>query len=97
MPTICVNSIYHIRHIMNDKYKWMQVYTIYDIMMNFLLCRILHIRNEHREPLHQLPVPRVHQRPFSALGGPSQDNGQGGGRELGGGATQRGDGGRGDL
>ena len=45
MTIICVNYICQIRHIRNDKYKWIQVDTIYDIIMNIPLCHILHISN----------------------------------------------------
>ena len=41
---MCVNYLCHIRNIMNVKYKWMRVDTIYNIISNILLFHILHIR-----------------------------------------------------
>ena len=45
MITICVNSLRHIHHKSNGKYKWMRVDTIYDLIKNVPLLRILRISN----------------------------------------------------
>ena len=42
---ICVNSLRHIHHKSNGKYKWMRVDTIYDLITNVILCYIIHIRS----------------------------------------------------
>ena len=45
MTIICVNYICQIRHIRNDKYKWIQVDTIYNLLAIIILLHILHIRS----------------------------------------------------
>ena len=45
MITICVNYLRHIHHISNDKYTWMQLDTIYDLITNVPLFHIPHIKN----------------------------------------------------
>ena len=45
MITIRVKYILPICHIRNDKYKWMQLDTIYDTIVNVPLFHIIHIGN----------------------------------------------------
>ena len=43
--TISVDFIYHIRQIRNETYKWIQVHTIYNLILNVHLFHIHHKRN----------------------------------------------------
>ena len=44
---------------MSDKerqYKWMRVDTIYNLIVKFLLCHILHIRNGYFDLMLHIPI-----------------------------------------
>ena len=45
--SICNKFLRHIIQISNDKYKWIRVHIIYDLILNFHLCYIHHIRNAY--------------------------------------------------
>ena len=45
MVIICVNSLRHIHHIWNEKYKWMRLDNIYHLIMNVPLFCILNTSN----------------------------------------------------